>query len=592
MSLFNELKRRNVFRVAAAYIVTAWLVIQVVETIFPAFGFTDAAVRYVVIAFAIGLAPVVIFSWAFEITPEGLRKEADLDREALIPSRAGKQLDRVIMVVLALALGYFAFDKFVLTPQRQAKQLAEATQEARQEGHSEALVQAYGDKSIAVLPFVDMSTDKDQEYMSDGIAEELLNLLAKVPDLRVISRSSSFAYKGEKIDIPEVARKLNVGHILEGSVRKAGEQLRITVQLIEARSDTHLWSQTYDRKLDNIFEIQDEIAAAVVEALKVNLIGAVPKARMTDREAYTLVLRARHIWNRRAPGDEEKAMEFYQRALDIDPGYAPAWAGLSVAIAVQALNGRIPRDSGFAKAREAIETALSLDPGSSDVHVRMGQAYLRDDNGPAASREFQRALELDPNNPLALGAMATYVSWRNGRTEEALELFKKAATIDPLAAIWPGNLSSLLIKLGRLDEAEEAALKALELGPGSIFQENLATVYFLRHEYENALELFESLPESASRAFNLTVTYHAMGRQAESDAELQQLGASHERDVPFLLAMAHASRGEADAAFEWLERTFDTRRLRIDQLEFEPFLENLHEDPRWEALLRRLEEQG
>ena len=222
--------------------VTAWLGIQVAETIFPAFGFGDAAIRLVVIVFAIGLIPALVVSWVFEITPEGLKKEKDIDRTTSITNKTGKQLDRIIMVVLALALGYFAIDKFALSPQRQAEELATATKEAHKEGRSEALVESYGDKSIAVLPFVNMSSDEEQEYFSDGISEELLNLLTKIPELRVISRSSAFSYKGKDIKLTEIAKELNVAHILEGSVRKAGKLVRITVQLIEARSDTHLWS--------------------------------------------------------------------------------------------------------------------------------------------------------------------------------------------------------------------------------------------------------------------------------------------------------------------------------------------------------------
>jgi hypothetical protein len=213
LSLFNELKRRNVFRIAAAYVVASWLLIQVAETIFPLFGFGDAPARLVVIILSIGFVPSLIFSWVFEITPEGLKKDADIDHEKAITQTTGRKLDRIILVVLALALAYFAFDKFVLDPARDAVELATATQEAHQEGRSEAMVDSYGDKSIAVLPFVNMSSDPEQEYFSDGISEELLNLLAKIPELRVISRSSSFAFKGGNIDIPTVAKKLSVAHV-------------------------------------------------------------------------------------------------------------------------------------------------------------------------------------------------------------------------------------------------------------------------------------------------------------------------------------------------------------------------------------------
>jgi TolB-like protein len=298
MSLFEELKRRNVFRVGAAYVVVGWLIIQVVETIFPIYGIAESWIRLVITVLAIGLIPLLIFAWAFELTPEGLKKESDVDRTQSIAPHTGKKLDRTIMVVLALALVYFAVDKFVLNPQREAavqEQVAVQVEEAIQQGRTEALVESYGDKSIAVLAFQDMSQDKDQEYLSDGIAEELLNLLAKIPDLRVISRSSAFSFKGQNLELTEIAERLNVAHILEGSVRKAGNKVRITAQLIEARSDTHLWSETYDRELDDIFAIQDEISATVVAQLKITLLGEAPKTVEINSEAYALFLQARHL---------------------------------------------------------------------------------------------------------------------------------------------------------------------------------------------------------------------------------------------------------------------------------------------------------
>jgi tetratricopeptide (TPR) repeat protein len=377
--------------------------------------------------------------------------------------------------------------------------------------------------------------------------------------------------------------------VLEGSVRRAGNQLRITVQLIDGRSDTHLWSETYDHAMEDVFQMQDEIAASVVEMLKIRLLGATPKTRRVDPEAYALILQARYVWNRRAPGDEEKAMEFYQRALDIDPSYAPAWTGLSVAIAVQALDGRMPRDSGLVAAREAAKKALSLDPGSSEAHVRMGMAYIRDYDQQAATREFQQALQLDPNNPLAIYSFAIFVSWRNGRTDEAIELMRKAISLDPLSAIQHGNLGIYLFQLGQLDQAEEATLKALELSPESNYRDSLAQIFFMRQQYEEALEIAESLPESYSKEFLLTVICHAMGRQDESDAALARLVDYPARRVRFLMALAHASRGEADQAFEWIDRTRQVGVWRMDEFVFEPFFNSLHDDPRWDALLDTLE---
>ncbi|MDH3816652.1 MAG: adenylyl cyclase, partial [Acidobacteriota bacterium] len=235
MSFFGELKRRNVVRVGAAYVAVSWLVIQVVETLFPVFGLSDAAIRIVVILLAIGFVPAVISAWAFELTPEGFRREAEVDHDSAVIRRMTRRLDRLFLVALALALGFFVFDKFVLDPARDAEELATARQEARQEGRSDAIVESFGDKSIAVLPFVNMSSDPEQEYFADGISEELLNLLARIPTLRVISRSSAFSFKGKDVNIPEVAEQLNVAHVLEGSVRKSGNKIRITAQLIEAR---------------------------------------------------------------------------------------------------------------------------------------------------------------------------------------------------------------------------------------------------------------------------------------------------------------------------------------------------------------------
>ena len=289
MSLFNELKRRNVFRIGIAYVVSAWLIIQVVETIFPAFGFGDAAVRLVVVVLAIGFLPVLVLAWIFEFTSEGIRKEEDVDHSTALSIRANKNLDRIIMAVLVLALAFFAFDKFILDPARDASRV----EAAREEGRTEALKVAKNDKSIAVLPFANISSDPEQEYFSDGITVELLNLMARIPELRVISRSSSFSLKGQDLHITEIAEKLGVAHVLEGSVRKAGDKLRITAQLVDARTDTYLWSGTYDRTMEDVFAIQDEIAADVAERLQLALLDPIPKARRTNLEAYTKTLQAK-----------------------------------------------------------------------------------------------------------------------------------------------------------------------------------------------------------------------------------------------------------------------------------------------------------
>ena len=583
MSLLNELKRRNVIRVATAYAVVAWLIIQVVETIFPVYGLSQDAIRYVISALAIGLIPVLVFAWVFELTPEGLKRDKDVDRSRSVPLKTGKLLDRIIMIALALALGYFAFDKFVLSESREAA-IADS---ARQEGRTDALVGSYGNKSIAVLPFVDMSPNKDQEYMSDGIAEELLNLLAKIPELRVISRSSAFAFKGKEIDIPTVAVQLNVAHILEGSVRKAGNQLRITAQLIEAQSDTHLWSETYDRELVNIFEIQDEIAATVVDELKLAILGKAPTTQKIDEEAYTLVLQARYFWNRRAEGDEQNALEIYQRALDIDPAYAPAWAGLSVAYAVHAGKGRMDWEEGLALARAAAEKSLQLDPYLSDAHVRMGQAYSRAQDKDAMRAEYQIALELDPNNPLAIGVTAMDAS-RRGRFDEAIDLYRKAESHDPLGAIWPGNMAETLIRAGRYDDAERAARRSFELnGNIQAYRNTLVDIHILRKEYTEALELLPSITPELKKLGVETIAYHGLGRTEEADTALSQL-INWDPEIPyyeFSMALVHAQRGENDKAFERLNQIDD---VALNNIQYGPLFKVLHDDPRWQPYIDSL----
>jgi adenylate cyclase len=438
--LFNELKRRNVLRVAAAYVVVAWLLIQVAETIFPLFGFDDSPARIVVIVLAIGLIPALIFAWAFEMTPEGLKKESEIDRTRSITPHTGKKLNRMIMLALALALSYFAFDKFVLDPQREAEQqqqqveqLASVAQEARQEGRTEALVESYGDKSIAVLPFVNMSSDEEQEYFSDGLSEELLNLLAKLPELRVISRSSAFSYKGKDFKIADVGRELNVSNVLEGSVRKAGNMVRITAQLIKVDGDIHLWSETYDRSLDNIFVIQDEIASEVVNKLKITLLGRAPDTRKTDPEAYALYLQGRHLRHQTIAGAYDKAQALLQQALEIDPDYAEAWVELAKVYTNQANLSLRPYDEAFQLATEASNRAIAIDPEYAQAHANLSYIARSYDNDlVTAARELQLALRLEPANTDIIRSAASLVM-SLGRLDEAIALSEFVVDRDPVS---------------------------------------------------------------------------------------------------------------------------------------------------------------
>jgi adenylate cyclase len=596
VSLFAELRRRNVFRVAAAYVVTAWLVIQVVETILPAFGFGDTAVRYVTIAFAVGLIPVLVLSWVFEWTPEGLKREGEVDESAPASIKAARRLDRMILVVLAIALGYFAFDKFVLEAQRltaererQAQLLSEATEEARQAGRTEALIESYGDLSIAVLPFDDMSAEGDQEYMSDGIAEELLTLLARIPQLRVISRSSAFSFKGKDIEIPRIAERLNVAHILEGSVRKAEDRVRISVQLIDARSDTQLWSESYDRTLDDIFAIQEDIAATVAGQLKATLLTNPPKLEKTDPEAYALYLQARHLGRQFTAEGFEQSSALYRQALAIDPEYAPAWAGLTMNYNNLAMVGESPAEEAFALAKEAAGQALLVDPENALALSRLGFTIMVHDGDLAeAARHMEKALALDPSDP-AVGGNAAVLLSILGRQEQAITLFELMTARDPINPVSYANLGLIYIYADRWDDAISALQSALRLSPGSIRAHFfIGEALLFKGDAEAALQSMELEASEVLNLLGLTLAQFALGRLEPSDEALADLIEKHGEDARFSIASAFAFRNEADDAFEWLEAAAKYGDQPLAFAPADPLFRNLHDDPRWMPYLEQI----
>jgi adenylate cyclase len=594
LSLFNELKRRNVLRVGAAFVVGAWLLIQVAETIFPLFGFDDGPARIVVIVLVIAFIPVLIFAWAFELTPEGLKRDKDVDRARSIALHTGKKLDRAIMLVLALALGYFAFDKFVLTPQREAAQRQQQRAElevARQAGRTEALVESYGDNSIAVLPFADMSPEGDQAYFSDGISEELLNVLAGLNELRVISRSSSFALRDEYLSVPEVAEKLNVAYVLEGSVRKAGDQVRITVQLIEARSDTHLWSKTYDRKLDNIFQIQDEIARAVVNGLKVTLLGAIPELRETDPEVYSLYLQGKYLMTAPQGSEEdlEKAVSAFQQALAIDPDYAPAWAGLSWAYEYLIRSRSLPRAQGIALTREAAERALAADDNMALAWSTL--SYLKkkyDWDWEGAKAAMDKALQLEPNNTDVLLGTASVASTL-GQLDKSIELFERAVALDPLGLMGLASLGSRYVARGRYDEALEMYRRVLVLYPESLETRQLIAETYLRQgNPERALAEINKLPYSHRLNSLKAETLFTMGEEKESRALTREFLNTPAEFGPFAKAMIYAWRGENDSAFKSLEFAFEQHNSGLANILLRDAFRHLEADPRYPVFLEKL----
>lgn len=584
MSFFNELKRRNVLRVAAAYVVASWLLIQVAETIFPLFGFGDTPARLVVIILSIGFIPSLIFSWVFEITPEGLKKDADVDHEQSISHATGKRLDRAILVVLALALTYFAFDKFILDP-AEDEQIAKL---AHQEGRTAALTESYGDRSIAVLPFVNMSSDAEQEYFSDGLSEELLNLLAKIPELRVTSRSSAFSYKGKDFKIADIGRELNVSNVLEGSVRKDGNMVRITAQLIRVDGDLHLWSETYDRSLDNIFAIQDEIASEVVAKLKVTLLGNAPDARKIDSQAYTLYLQGRHLRRQTVAHAYDKAEALLQQALEIDPDYSEAWVELASTYTNQANLGQLPYDEAFLLAREAINKAIAIDPGNAQAHANLGYIARSYDNDlVAAAYQLQLALQLEPANTDIIRSAASLIM-SLGRLDEAIALSEFVVARDPVSPRSHSNLALYYTYAGRWDSAIASSRTALALSPGySAGHYQIGIALLFKGEPQAALEAMQK-EKSIWGMIGLPMVYHALGRKDESDAALATLIEKYEKGAPYNIAYIFAYRNEVDLAFEWLDKALEYKDTGLTDIINEKLFSNLHEDPRWLPFLERL----
>jgi len=451
MSLWGEIRRRNVHRVAIAYVAAGWLLIQVAETLFPVFGLSDMAIRAVVIAIAIGFVPAVILSWVFEWTPEGFQRDSEVT--APVPAAHTRRFDAAIIAILLCAVAYFAVDKFVLDPARDAAREEQVAERAR----TEAIIDSYGQNSLAVLPFVNMSDDIENEYFSDGVAEEVLNLLAKIPDLRVISRSSSFSFRGKDIDIPAIAEQLNAALILEGSVRRYGNQVRITAQLIEARSDTHLWSETYEKELVDVFAIQDEISMAIVDSLRANInleIDEAPRtAASVGTEAHDAYLRGRYLLVRRDVGG---AVREFEQAISLDPDYALAHAQLAIAYWL---------GNRGTEALTHVEKAMALDPSIAEAHAAAGVVSWTDEDIQGALRHLGKAIEINPSYADAYNWMGQIRRFMLGDYAGAIEMYEKAAQLDPLSVAGSVNYVINLIMTDRLTEADRELEKLASLSP-------------------------------------------------------------------------------------------------------------------------------
>ena len=587
-SVWEELKRRNVLRVAIAYAIVSWLILQIADVLTPLLRLPEWVGGFVFLLLVIGFLLALILSWAYELTPEGLKKEKDVERSESITHVTGRKLDFVIIAMLVVALGYFSYDKFVLDPNRDAVAIEAAVQVA-QEQVASAVERQDSAKTIAVLPFVNMSDDASNEYFSDGISEEILNLLSKVSELRVTSRSSAFSFKGQNLDVPTMAARLNVAHILEGSVRKSGIQLRITVQLIEVATDTHLWSETYDRELENIFAIQDEIAAAVVDALKITLLGKKPKATETNPEAYALYLQGRHFHNRNTAESSRQAETLLKQALVIDSGFAPALTELGAVYVNQAGRfGLRPVDEAHKLTRDAIQQALAIDPQYGRAYAILARIDMFYDwDFAAADQHLQRALALSQGDAYIL-EQAGVLEGLLGRIDEAIDLYRQSIALDPVSPAGHFRLGSMYYRAHRLEEAADSIQLADSLSPGRRATFYTGLVLLAQGDAQAALLAMEQETSHVRRVTGMAIIQHALGDAGASDAALQELIDKYAAFGAYQVAEVYAFRGEIDHAFDWLDEAYDTRDAGLPSMLLNPLLANLHDDPRWTALLDKM----
>jgi TolB-like protein/cytochrome c-type biogenesis protein CcmH/NrfG len=599
MSIIEELRRRNVFRVGIAYVVITWLLLQVADVVLNNIDAPDWVFRAILLVLVMGFPIALLFAWAFEMTPEGLKKEKDVDRSQSITQTTAHKLDVVVIGLMVVALVYFAWDSFYggTVDRASTPPATPATVQLNDAASAEPaatpakpkLTKAPDALSIAVLPFVDMSPEGDQQYLSDGIAEELLNLLVQIPDLKVAARTSSFSFKGENVKIDEVARELRVAHVLEGSVRKAGNRVRITAQLIKADDGYHLWSETFDRTLDDVFAIQDEISAAVVAALKVQLLGAAPKSVEVNPEAYALYLQGRYFFVRRTQQDWENAALAFEQALEIEPGYANAWAGLSLVLAAQAGQSYRELHAGYVLAREAANKALELNPDLAEAHAAMGQIQTSYDwDWAGAEASLTRALELAPGNSHILAEMAVLQRFI-GNLDVAIELNRRAVELDPLDMRGYHQLGLALIWAEQLDEALAVYHQLLRLNPEYTSANlSLSRILLLQGNLEGAMAAAEREREPFWREFGILINLYAQGNTEEADVRLVDFIEQNQADSAYQIATIYGFRGDIDQVFEWLELAYVQRDGGLPEMLSDPFLNQFSGDPRWVEVLKKV----
>jgi TolB-like protein/regulator of sirC expression with transglutaminase-like and TPR domain len=572
----EEIQRRNVTKVALVYIIAGWLTMQVVDVMFPALKLPEWMVSAVAAFVLIGFPFAVIFAWAFEMTPEGIKREKDVDRDESITPATGQKLSRSAMIILAVAVGFLLFDKFVLQPGEEPV----ATPE----------VVAEGKPSIAVLPFVNMSDDKENEYFSDGLSEELLNLLAKIPRLHVAGRTSSFKFKGTNEDLRIIGEQLNVANVLEGSVRKSGARLRITAQLVDTENGYHLWSETYDRNLTDIFAVQDEIAANVVAALKVTLLGdqAISVNRGTENlEAYNEMLKGSYFLDHISRENLDKAFATFLKATELDPNFARAWVGLAVTEfnRVAGFAGSSGGDfrEGFDRVRAYASKAIDLDPENPAAYIARAMVAAGADWDHAGALAFsQKAVELSPNDPIALGWQGNSYFFMVDYPR-AIDAYEKAIAIDPLSISALRELGDIYASAGNAEKALAYYRRVLELSPNSArVHGRIASVYLQQNDLDQAAQHTATEPVDWTRElYEILILGRREGTSADWQAAVDKYIARYGNPNAYQIAEIFADAGDLDNAFTWLDVTVQVHDPGAPWAFVMPYFDEARKDPRW-----------
>jgi TolB-like protein len=589
MSLFAELKRRNVLRVAAAYVVFSWLLLQMGDLQFDLMGLPDWSLRIVLGILILGFPVALIFAWVYELTPEGVRKESEIDPDRSITPQTGKKLDYVTLVALA---GVVAF---VLIERQGTEEPQPGVAEAPSPAVTEPATDPVG-VSIAVLPFVNMSSDPEQDYFSDGITEELLNRLAKLPDLRVAARTSSFQFKGQNLDVANIGKTLNVDHILEGSVRKSGNRLRITAQLIAVGTGFHLWSETFERELTDVFAVQDEISSAIAAALKARLVdadGPSARSRAANVEAFDLYLRGRHLTYQRETANLRNAIGLFERAVAIDPQFAEAYGSMAFAWSLLPSYSRdVPPLEGLEATRRFGEMALSIDPENVEALTGLGHAetlYAWDFE--KARSYFDRAMALAPGNAEVVNLFGDHLVV-TGDFLQGLRIETLAHNLDPLSSVHSADLSALLGIVGRGERSLEYARISHAIAPNAASRiDTLVQALAINGHYESARQLIADSAGRLDEARRYEPRWRSMVAYQSGDDEQLRVWVNRlidskpgELDI-FLsyvgLFLLHLDG--AEAAMPWMERAYESREPWLVYSGYFYQRWRFSDDPAWQA---------